>query len=215
MKIFIGHDSTQQINTDACLRSLEVYGDYGLDINLIDLQEMRKLGYGRIEDGSTEFAYTRFLVPYLCDYKGYALFCDSDFIWRSHPHYVLGFVDHDPVTCVKHPRMETKGTTKFKGNKNEWYPKKWWSSLMLFDCSHPDIVNNLTLENVNTHSSQWLHRMEWASSIGELPKEFNHLIRYYDYDPNAVAVHFTEGSPMYSEYEKDDYADEWRKFAEF
>ncbi|MDG1859452.1 MAG: hypothetical protein P8I94_10135 [Emcibacteraceae bacterium] len=210
MKIFIGHDSTQEINTRACTHSLN---RFGFDPEWIDLKRMRKMGYTREEDGSTEFAYTRFLVPHLCGYKGYALFCDSDFIWRDNPKKLLDFAwQHAAVSCVPHPEMQVK-TTKFRGNKNEYYPRKWWSSLMFFDCSHEDVVQNLTLENVNNMPASWLHRMEWTDTVGTLPKEFNHLVRYYDYNPDAVAVHFTEGTPMYKEYREDDYANEWLKFA--
>lgn len=211
MRFFIGHDSRQEINTKACVHSLN---HYGVDPSRIDLSKMRKLGYTRNEDGSTEFAYTRFLVPYLCQYEGYAVFCDSDFIWRKDPSALLSLIDpQDPVSCVQHPKMDVVSDTKFKGNKNEWYPKKWWSSMMVFNCSHYDVVENLSLENINSKSPAWLHRMEWASSIGNLPREYNHLVRYYEYNPESVAVHFTEGTPMYHEYSKDDYADEWKNYA--
>lgn len=209
MRIFIGHDSRQQLNTKVCVESLRQFGH---EPELIDLQKMRKMGYTREEDGSTEFAYTRFLVPHLCGYKGYALFCDSDFLWRSDPIQMAHFIEGDAVSCVKHDKMEVKSDTKFRGNKNEWYPRKWWSSLMLFNCWHPDVVENLTLENVNSQPPSWLHRMEWTDSIGALPKKFNHLVRYYPYIEDAVGVHFTEGSPMYHEYQQDDYAEEYLEY---
>lgn len=206
MRIFIGHDSRQEKNTDVCVRSLK---QFGYDPEIIDLQSMRRMGYRREEDGSTEFAYTRFLVPYLSKYEGYSLFCDSDFVWRDDPELMAPWVEGDAVYCVNHPRMEVKSPTKFRGNKNEWYPRKWWSSLMLFNCWHPDVVNNLTLENVNSQPPSWLHRMEWTDSVGSLPKEFNHLVRYYPYNEKAVGVHFTEGTPLYHEYQQDDYAEEY------
>lgn len=209
MRIFVGHDSSQEINTKACVASLK---QFGFEPETIDLKRMRKLGYTREEDGSTEFAYTRFLVPHLCGYKGYAMFCDSDFIWRDSPELMTPWIEDDPVSCVQHPKMEV-ACTKFRGNKNEWYYRKWWSSMMVFNCEHYDVVENLTLENVNSKSPAWLHRMQWASSIGRIPREYNHLVRYYDYDKSAVAIHFTEGTPMYREYRNDDYADEWLKFA--
>jgi hypothetical protein len=209
MKIFIGHDSSQELNTRVCTHSLN---RFGFDPEWIDLKRMRKMGYTREEDGSTEFAYTRFLVPHLCGYKGYAVFCDSDFIWRDSPELMAPWVEDDPVSCVQHPKMDVISPTKFKGHKNEWYEKKWWSSMMVFNCEHYDVVENLTLENINSKPASWLHRMDWASSIGNIPKEFNHLVRYYEYDPDAVAVHFTEGTPMYKEYREDDYADEYLSY---
>lgn len=210
MRVFIGHDSTQEINSRACTHSLN---RHGVDPDWVDLKRMRKMGYTRKEDGSTEFAYTRFLVPYLCGYKGYAIFCDSDFIWRDSPELMAPWVEDAPVYCVQHPKMEVASNTKFRGNKNEWYPRKWWSSMMVFNCEHPDIIQNLTLENVNSKSPAWLHRMEWASSVGSIPQEYNHLVRYYEHNEDAVAIHFTEGTPMYHEYRNDDYAEEWLFFA--
>jgi hypothetical protein len=206
MKVFIGHDSRQELNSQVCASSL---GRYNIDFEFIDLKKMGRLGYRREEDGSTEFAYTRFLVPYLSQYKGVALFCDSDFVWRYSPAGLEQYVKDHPVACVQHPKMEVRSDFKFKDNKNEWYPKKWWSSLMMFDCSSPDIVKNLTLENINNKPASWLHRMEWAASIGNIPREYNHLVGYYPYDKNAIGVHFTDGSPMYHQYKKEDYANDY------
>ena len=94
----------------------------------------------------------------------------------------------------------------------EWYPKKNWSSLMLINCEHPSVVANLTLENANTQTAKWLHRMEWcnedAGEIGELPRAYNYLVDYY-HDGEIKALHFTDGGPWHPGYEDVQFADRW------
>jgi hypothetical protein len=100
------------------------------------------------------------------------------------------------------------------GLKQEWYPRKNWSSLMFFHCDHPD-NKKLTPETVSKESAKWLHRFEWTDiKGGGLPSSFNHLAGY-DYpatDPHAV--HFTDGGPWLPGYEKTEFADEWFAFVE-
>lgn len=95
------------------------------------------------------------------------------------------------------------------GQKQEWYPKKNWSSLMLFNCSHRS-VKKLTLENINTKSPKWLHRMEWCkeSEIGEIDKCYNYLVDYY-HDNKYKALHYTDGGPWHPGYEQCLYSNEW------
>ena len=105
------------------------------------------------------------------------------------------------------------------GKKQEWYPRKNWSSLMVFNCSHNDI-KKLNINSVANESAQWLHRFEWTdnSSIGELPKSFNYLLGYYSDIEEPYAVHLTDGGPWYSSwYNKQIFTDkkyeiEWLKY---
>lgn len=205
MKIYIGHDSRQPQNSIVCMNSIRRFGH---EVTLIDRGEMQSIGYDREEDGSTEFTYTRFLTPLLNDYSGVALFCDSDFVWRKDPALVLAHLTDAPVTCVKHLIKQVRENRKFNEHKNEWYPKKWWSSMMVFNCGHED-CRNLTMETVNTQSAAYLHRMEWASEIGRLDETYNYLVGYYDFYDDPVAVHFTDGTPQYQKYAQDDFAGEW------
>jgi hypothetical protein len=205
VKIYIGHDSRQPQNSIVCMNSIRRFGH---DVTLIDRGEMQSIGYDREEDGSTEFTYTRFLTPLLNEYEGVALFCDSDFVWRKDPALVLQHLTDAPVTCVKHLIKQVRENRKFNEHKNVWYPKKWWSSMMVFNCGHED-CRNLTMETVNTESPQYLHRMEWASEIGRLDETYNYLVGYYDFYDDPVAVHFTDGTPQYQKYAQDDFAGEW------
>ena len=88
MKIFVGYDSREDIAFKTCKQSILDASKYPNSVEVIPLKinDLRKTGlYAREEDklGSTEFTFTRFLIPHLMDYKGWALFCDCDFIFRE------------------------------------------------------------------------------------------------------------------------------------
>jgi hypothetical protein len=213
--VYVGFDSTnygQELAYEVCKRSIKKYNNF---VNVIPLKkkelENKKIFNRKDNTGSTEFTYTRFLVPHLQKYKGWALFCDSDFLWFYDIEKL--FKEHNDekyaVYCVKHKYENCNDSFKMDGRKQEWYPRKNWSSLMLFNCSHPSI-KNLNLENINNQIPKWLHRMEWCKDeeIGELDKSFNYLVNYYD-DDNFKALHFTDGGPWHEKYRNVDYGNLW------
>ena len=113
------------------------------------------------------------------------------------------------VQCVKHdyvPHDEIKylGTTQYK------YPRKNWSSVMIFNCGHHH-AKTLTPEYVNNASGLELHQFKWTEDdfIGDLPKEWNHLVSEVPSNPNAKLVHYTVGGPYFEEYSNCEYSDEW------
>jgi lipopolysaccharide biosynthesis glycosyltransferase len=156
------------------------------------------------------FAFSRFLVPYLCDYQGYALFLDCDMLCRGDIAELFDLMDPTkPVMVVKHD-YTPKTETKFLGQKQTKYPMKNWSSVMLFN---NDMCEALTLDAVNSMSGLELHQFKWTEPnlgmVGELPKEWNHLVGEYDPNPNAKMIHFTLGGPYFTGYEHCEYALEW------
>lgn len=165
------------------------------------------------DDGSNAFIYSRFLVPYLCDFKGYALYVDGDMLCRDDIDKLVDEIDPwAAVSVIKHD-YKTKFPVKYNGNKNEDYPKKNWSSVMFWDCGH--IKNKrLTPEYIMTNTGSHLHRFEWLKNdftelVGELPIEWNWLVSEYEYNENAKLVHFTIGTPCFYNFMNCDYADEW------
>jgi len=161
-------------------------------------------------DGSNAFIYSRFLVPYLCNYKGHALFCDGDMIVRADVKELLELADpYHAVHVVTH-EYKTKHPVKYLGAKNEDYPCKNWSSVILWNCQHWQ-NKKLTPELVMNQSGAFLHRFKWLENrfIGELPVEWNHLVGEYDFNDNAKLAHFTLGTPCFKDYQNTDYADEW------
>jgi lipopolysaccharide biosynthesis glycosyltransferase len=186
-------------------------------INALKKQELEKFGIFKRKDntGSTEFTYTRFLAPYLNNYEGYAVFCDSDFLWNCDIIELLHYIKKTEyaVMCVQHDYTICPTKKKMDGQVQEHYPRKNWSSLMVFNCSHPS-TKNLTVEAVNNQSPAWLHRMNWCKDeeIGNLPIEYNYLVGYYHKIPRPKAIHYTDGGPWYKDYKNVDYAEDWLNY---
>lgn len=222
--IYIGFDSSnygQELAFEVCKRSILKMVSDASKIKIHKLVKKDLIDQGLFKrtdkDGATEFTYTRFLVPYLNGFKGHAIFVDSDFLWECDILEVFdNYINNSyAVSCVKHSYIDCHGTVKMNGQSQEWYPKKNWSSLMLINCQHPNVVKNLTLENVNTKSPKWLHRMEWCNEelgeICEIPKEYNYLVGYYN-SSEIKALHFTDGGPWHPGYEDVQFGDRWIKY---
>lgn len=222
--IFIGYDSSnygQKLAYDVCKKSLLKYNN---NLNIIQLNkkelENKNIFNRNDNTGSTEFTYTRFLCPYLHNLNNkninnnWVLFCDSDFLWFCDVEELFNTYNNPKyaVYCVKHKYNKCMNKFKMDGKKQEWYPKKNWSSLMLFNCSHPSI-QNLNLENINTKNPAWLHRMNWCKEeeIGEIDKKYNYLVGYYN-DNNFKALHYTDGGPWYENFKNCEFNNEWLKY---
>jgi lipopolysaccharide biosynthesis glycosyltransferase len=164
------------------------------------------------KDGSNSFIYSRFLVPYLCGFKGMALWVDGDMIVRSDIAELLWeFQQDEAVKVVKH-HYQTKHPIKYLGAKNEDYPKKNWSSVMLWNCGH-HLNKQLTPKFVMEKDGKYLHRFEWLKypeeQVGKLDETWNWLVSEQEYNPNAKLVHYTIGSPCFKDYQNTDYSQEW------
>jgi hypothetical protein len=149
----------------------------------------------------------------LAGFSGWALFCDCDFLWLGD---VAGLADctraGKAIYCVQHD-YRPKETVKMDGAVQTTYPRKNWSSLMLFNCDRPS-VRGLTPEVVNRESGAYLHRMQWVADedIGELPVEWNWLEGWNEKPAQGLpkAVHFTRGGPWFQQWQNVDYGDLWR-----
>ena len=164
------------------------------------------------KDGSNAFIYSRFLVPYLCDFKGMALWVDGDMIVRSDIAELLWeFQQDEAVKVVKH-HYQTKHPIKYLGAKNEDYPKKNWSSVMLWNCGH-HLNKQLTPRFVMEKDGKYLHRFQWLKypeeQVGKLDETWNWLETEYKYNPDAKLVHHTLGTPCFKNYQNTDYSQEW------
>ena len=221
MKVYIGYDSRQDYSEgfsdivnppyQVSKYSIQKYNK-NVDVEPIILSELRRQQiYWRGTDylSSTEFVYSRFLTPYLNGYKGLALFCDSDFLWQADVNQLLDYYDSKySVMCVKHNYTPPE-STKMDGKAQTHYPRKNWSSLMLFNCSHPDI-KKLNVKNINTKDAKWLHRFEWTSDecVGEIPATFNWLEGWYNDSVDPKAIHYTRGGPWHTTW-NGHYKDKW------
>lgn len=214
-KIFIGYDSREDIAWQVCRHSLQRHNPNELQVIPIRQDVVRELGlYTRPYDSgsSTEFSLTRFLTPYLAAQEGWVLFSDCDFLYTGDIAEVFkGLDDSKAIYCVHHDYVP-RHAIKMDGKSQSVYPRKNWSSFMLFNCSHPD-VKGLTPEVVNSASASFLHRFEWIKNdddIGELPLQWNWLEGEYDKPESAPKViHFTNGGPWFENWQDVDFGDLW------
>jgi hypothetical protein len=174
----------------------------------------KSLEFDGQQDGTNAFIYSRYLVPYLQNYEGWAIFCDGDMILRDDLRNLWDLRDESKaVQVVKHNYKTTEGR-KYKGSpmesQNIDYPKKNWSSVVLFNCGHPS-NKVLTREFVSEAGGAILHRFGWLQDeeVGELPPEWNHLVREMDPNPDAKLVHWTLGAPGFRHYMRDEHSWEW------
>ncbi len=160
---------------------------------------------------STDFAFSRFLVPRLSDYEGISIFMDADVVVTCDLLELVDYAIRDPskaVWCVKH-NYTPKNVEKFLHQKQSRYEKKNWSSVMVF---RNDLCRELTTDVINTQSGLYLHQFKWLDSdelIGELPLEYNWLVGEYANNVMAKIYHWTNGTPCFEDYENCDYAHLW------
>jgi lipopolysaccharide biosynthesis glycosyltransferase len=163
-------------------------------------------------DGSNHFIYTRFLVPHLMDWSGWAIFIDGDMVIREDITKLWNLKnEYCDVMVVKHD-YKTRMPVKYMGAKNEDYPRKNWSSVILWNCSSfPN--RKLTPEYVMKASGAELHRFTWLedSRIGELPKEWNWLPDEYGPNTDAKLLHYTLGAPCFHEFADTPQGEAWHK----
>lgn len=212
LKIFIGYDSVEAAAYNTLCHSILANAKRPVSITPIVLDQLRHV-YKRPRDPkqSNEFSFTRFLVPYLCNYQGYALFMDCDMMLRTDINEIMTKIhSNNAVSVVKHEHNPEE-EFKYLGNKQYKYRRKNWSSVMLFNCEK---CITLTPNYINEASAMDLHQFAWTrdNMIGELDQEWNHLVGYYPPNKNAKIVHYTIGGPWFDEYSNAEFNNEWLKY---
>lgn len=202
-RIYVGWDSRQQRAYDVCRHSILRHAAERPGVLPLRQRELRDQGvYWRDEDAlaSTEFTYTRFLVPYLVGYEGWALFMDSDFLVTGDIGGLFELADpRYAVQCVHHDYRPSE-STKMDGMAQTSYPRKNWSSLVLWNCGH-DANRRVTPTLVNEESGAFLHRFQWLDDglIGRIPDTWNWLEGWAEMPRAGVpkGIHFTRGGPWF------------------
>lgn len=215
LSIYIGYDPRESVAFHTLSHSL--LRRASIPISISPLVQSQLKGLYRRERGpteSTEFSLTRFLVPALSGYRGWALYMDCDMLCRVDISSLAIETERQAdkaVLVCKHDYVP-KGERKFLDQVQTRYPRKNWSSLMLFNNER---CRALSPDYVNSATGLELHRFAWAEDrlIGELALEWNWLVSEYPYNAGANIVHFTLGGPYFDEYRGCDYAEEW--FTEF
>ena len=208
IRVFVGFDPNETVAYHVLAHSILRHAS--VPVAVIPLK-LSQLPMTRVRDPrqSTEFSFSRFLVPWLCEFKGTAIFMDCDMLVRADIAGLVGEAGK-AVSVVKHdyaPRTEDK----FLGQRQSIYEKKNWSSVMVFDCAG---CTALTPEYVNRASGLELHQFKWLadeSLVGSLAPEWNHLVGEYAPNRNARIVHYTLGTPCFAKYAHCEYAEEWHE----
>lgn len=221
MRIYIGEDSRTQAAFNVAERTAERFGCEVIPLNeerlrlsgILTRPMDRRGGMYDINSAapqSTEFAISRFAVPLLA-HAGWCLYADSDVLFVRNPNALESLADPSKaVMVVKHEPMREEGH-KMDNQLQTWYPRKNWSSIVLWNVLHP-ANRRLNLITLNQWPGRGLHAFDWLSDseIGELPSEWNHLVGVDPYREDPAILHFTLGTPDMPGYEDCEYADRWR-----
>jgi lipopolysaccharide biosynthesis glycosyltransferase len=209
--IFIGYDPREAVAYHVCSNSIVRQVSQPVSLNPLAL---RNLGFyvEKHTDGSNHFIYSRFLVPHLMEHRGWAIFMDGDMLLRDDITRLWELRDPSKAVMVVKHDYQTRMTEKYLGSKNENYPRKNWSSVVLWNCEHP-ANRALTPEFVQSATGAQLHRFTWLDDelIGELPKVWNWLPDEFGANPEAKLLHFTLGTPCFHEFATTPMADEWHR----
>ena len=209
--VFIGYDPREAIAFHVCANSIIRHSSQPVQIIPVALNLFRDYTETHT-DGSNHFIYTRFLVPYMMKWQGHAIFIDGDMIVRDDIARLWELRDHSKdVQVVKHD-YKTRMPVKYLGSKNEDYPRKNWSSVILWNCnSYPN--RKLTPDYVMKATGAELHRFTWCTDdrIGELPPEWNWLPDEYGANPDAKLLHYTLGTPCFHEFADTPQGSEWHR----
>jgi len=217
LHIYIGYDPREDVAYKVCKHSIEKRTPNTIIQPLIKKQLEDANWYTRPVDklASTEFTFTRFLVPALMEYRGWALFMDCDMLLQSDITELFNCAnDKYAVMVVKH-KFHPTHTVKMDGRKQSRYPRKNWSSVMLFNCSHPsNKILTKNLVNDETKDGAYFHRFSWLKDeeIGSLHHEWNYLVgHYYNHDGPPKLIHYTEGGPWFNNYYMQHLSVQWRE----
>tara|TARA_B110000090_G_scaffold43982_1_gene49301 strand:+ start:306 stop:989 length:684 start_codon:yes stop_codon:yes gene_type:complete len=217
MKVFVGYDTREDIAYQVCKHSIESKQS-DASVRPLKQQELRDAGWytrGIDKLASTEFTFTRFLIPELCNFNGWALFMDCDMILKTDIKQLFDQADDKyAVMCVQHD-YSPSATTKMDGQTQTIYPRKNWSSVMLFNCGHKSNAK-LTQNLINDPkiTGAYLHRFSWLKDkeVGELSPEWNWLVGHYKEpkDGTPKLIHYTEGGPWFENYRNCEYHQDWK-----
>lgn len=209
--IFIGYDPRDAVSFSVLCNSIIRLSSQPVSIIPLNLKNL-PMYVEKHTDGSTEFSYSRFLVPCLADYTGWAIYMDCDMLLLDDISKLWALQDPKyAVQCVQH-QYSTKQSVKFLGNENRSYPRKNWSSMMLFNCEHP-ALKLLTPQLISSSTGSYLHQFEWLDDlhIGSLSTDWNWLPDEHGVNDFAKIIHYTLGSPHFEEYKHTPMSEYWFK----
>ena len=210
INIFIGYDNKEKVAFNTLAYSIIKNSTKPVAITPIALNNIKDdFVRERNNLSSTEFSFSRFIIPHLMNYQGWALFMDCDMLMKADIAELWRLRDDKYAVQVCKHDYTPKEKTKFLGQPQTAYPKKNWSSFMLMNCKK---CTQLTPNYVNRASGLELHQFKWLEGdhlIGELPLEWNWLVGEYKYKEDVKNVHYTKGGPYFRDYKGCDYNLDW------
>lgn len=207
IRVFIGYDAKETVAFHVAAFSIIRRASVPVSITGLVLNQL-PMWRERDPRQSTDFSFSRFLVPHLCGFQGRAIYLDCDVLCRSDIAALWSQVDPGSAVAVVKHQYQVKDGEKFLGYAQSAYPRKNWSSVLVFN---NEFCRALTPEYVNTASGLELHQFQWLedSQIQGLPLEWNHLVGEYAPNPEAKLVHFTLGTPCFGKYRACEFAKDW------
>ena len=214
INLYVGYDEREAIAYHVFCHSVIKNTLIPVKITPLVLSQLKEFNETH-QDRSNDFVYSRFLTPYLNEFNGWAIFADGDMICQADLKELIGMADPNKALMVVKHDYQTKASIKYLGNINENYPRKNWSSVILWNCSHPK-HKILTPEFVSNQTGKFLHRFSWLddNDIGELPVEWNWLACEYEKNADAKLIHYTLGTPCFKDFRDTDMAEIWYDYYE-
>ncbi len=214
INLYVGYDEREAIAYHVFCHSVIKNTSIPVKITPLVLSQLKEFNETH-QDRSNDFVYSRFLTPYLNEFNGWAVFADGDMICQADLKELIGMADPNKALMVVKHDYQTKASIKYLGNINENYPRKNWSSVILWNCSHPK-HKILTPEFVSNQTGKFLHRFSWLddNDIGELPVEWNWLACEYEKNTEAKLIHYTLGTPCFKDFRDTDMAEIWYDYYE-
>ena len=214
LTVCIGYDHRESIAFHVLAHSILRRASRPVQIVPLANSMLPQYARPRSPQQSTDFAYSRFLTPSLADDNAVSIFMDCDMLCLTDICQLediarTGSNLYHDVLVVQHDYTPSSAT-KFLNQPQTVYPCKNWSSMIVFN-GHRSAVRRLNSNVVNTADAMYLHQFKWATSVGKLPLDWNHLVGEYEPNPDAKIVHYTLGGPWFQGFEECEYADEWRK----
>lgn len=210
INVFVGYDSNEKVGYHVLTESILRNSSQPVSITPLYLPNLRDVFSRKpSEQCSTEFSFSRFIIPHLMNYQGWALFMDCDMLMQADIVDLWKLRDEQFAVQVCKHDYQPRAETKFLGHVQMRYVKKNWSSLMLMNCEK---CTQLTPDYVNQASGLELHQFKWLEDetlVGSLPLEWNWLVGEYPYKEDVKNIHYTEGGPYFNDFATCDFSKEW------
>lgn len=183
-RIFIGHDPRQAVSYSVASASFVLASKQPVSISPIsaDITGLKR-------EGLTPFTWARFLVPYLCDFKGWALFVDADVVCLQDPAELFAQADESKAVIIP------QASKAFER-----------AAVILFNCAHPD---NAVLTPEYVETANRLHQIGWTTAIGWADAKWNHLVGYDPPDQAPGIIHYTMGVPCWEQTKDCEHSEIW------